>query len=115
MLHSRNYEIALTSWIAPFDDPISLLERYRSPLCPKNFSAWDSKEYQNLFQELEKSFSKEERKMLFDQAERLIAADLPIAPLYHWNSLTLAKPRVEMGIVTPSGGIRFETFSVTPE
>ena len=49
-LHRRGHQIALSSWIAQFHDPISILDRYRLPANPKNFAGWENPLYTALLE-----------------------------------------------------------------
>lgn len=110
-LYQKNYQMAITSWIAQFEDPISLLERYAQKNHSKNFSDWQSLEYQKL---LESSYlvKEELRKKLFEEAEEILAQELPFAPLYHFSSATIYQDGVIPGGSTPSGAILFEKFQI---
>ena len=43
-------------------------------------------------------------------AEAILVEELPILPLYHWASPSLAHPRLKAIPTTPSGGVLFEQF-----
>ncbi|HLB53411.1 MAG TPA: peptide ABC transporter substrate-binding protein [Chlamydiales bacterium] len=111
-LYQRDYQMALSSWIAQFDDPMSLLERYRLASHQKNFAGWESKHYQHLIEEAGFSLDEKKRGELFQQAEELLAEELPFAPLYHWSSPTLYHEHIIPGGTTPAGGILFERFDL---
>jgi len=109
-LQSRDYQIALAAWIAQFDDPISLLERFKDEKNLKNYPGWLNPEYARLIDE---AGSSNEREALFEQAEALFANEMPLTPIYHWSSPALASPCIESIPTTPSGGILFERFKLT--
>ncbi len=104
-LQNRDYQIALSLWIAQFDDPVSILERFKDPTNLKNFPGWENLEYSQL---LTSAATSEMRAQILQQAEALLAKELPLAPLYHWRSPALYGPRIKSIGTTPSGGVLFE-------
>ena len=111
-LHRRDFQIALGAWISQFHDPINILERYRLPQNQKNYAGWENAQYSALLEQAAVEIDSVKRFKLLMQAEELFAEELPVAPLYHWASPSLANPRLKEIASTPSGGILFERFSV---
>ncbi|MGB7979147.1 MAG: peptide ABC transporter substrate-binding protein [Chlamydiales bacterium] len=108
-LQAKTYLLSLASWIAPFDDPISLLDRFRDRTHLKNYPGWERTEYNRLLNEAAVAISSVRTGLLME-AEELLVRDTPLAPIYHWSSPALCSPRVKQIAVTPSGGILFEKF-----
>lgn len=106
-LQNKDYAIALTSWIAQFDDPMSLLERFKDRANLKNYPGWEDECYSTLLSEASRS---KERGKLLQKAEAILIEEMPIAPLYHWSSPVIASPRIEKIASSPCGGILFERF-----
>lgn len=111
-LQSRDYQFSLASWIAQFDDPISILERFKDKTNLKNYPGWEDENFANLLRKAGESTIRGE---LLEEAESLLAAQLPLTPIYHWSSPTLCGPRIESVPTTPSGGILFERFKLSRE
>ncbi len=107
-LHRRNYQVALANWVAQYQDPINILERFKDPKSAKNYPAWDDPEYASLIDQIQNAFDLEERNQLIEKAEDLIAERLPLLPIYHWYSPNLTHPRVRNLCTIPTGGILFE-------
>ena len=110
-LHRKEYQIALGNWIAQFHDPVNILERYRLPANQKNFAGWENDRYQALLDKAASELNPSARLELLAQAEEIFADELPIMPLYHWSSPSIAHPRLKETGSTPSGGVLFEKFS----
>ncbi len=106
-LQARDYQIALAFWIAQFDDPISILERFKEPTHLKNYPGWNDPLYRELLTEASTS---PRRKEILQEAEALLVDQMPLTPLYHWSSPAIASPRIEAIGTTPSGGILFDQF-----
>ena len=103
-IYAKNYQMALSSWIAQFLDPVNLLERFRDCDCQKNYPGWSS--------DLYKEALDEDR---FALLEEILNEEAPLIPLYHWNSPMLIHPRVQGLKTTSVGGILFENCSILPE
>lgn len=112
-LYAKDYEIAITSWIAQFHDPINLLERFKDPTHSKNYPGWSSSNYQNLLHEIAIS-NGPLRRQLIQEAEKILEEANIIIPLYHWKSPTLLQSRVQGLEVTDSGGILIEKCRLEP-
>jgi oligopeptide transport system substrate-binding protein len=106
-LQSRDYQISLASWIAQFDDPVSILDRFKDKANLKNYVGWENAAYSEL---LTQAASSPERIALLKQAEALLAAEMPVASIYHWRSPALCSPCVSSVGTTPCGGVLFESF-----
>jgi oligopeptide transport system substrate-binding protein len=86
------------------------LERYRLKSNQKNFAGWENPHYQDLLEAAASVQDPEVRFHLLAEAEAILAEELPILPLYHWASPSLANPRLKTIPTTPSGGVLFEQF-----
>ncbi len=108
-LQTRDYEMALSAWIAQFDDPISILERFKEKENLKNYPGWDNSLYRQLLNEANRSKFRSE---ILAKAEKLLADEMPITPIYHWSSPAIASPRIETVETSSCGGILFERFKL---
>jgi oligopeptide transport system substrate-binding protein len=107
-LHKRNYDIALTSWIAQYSDPINILERFKSRSNAKNYCSWEDPAFVALLALAQETQNPVERMEILEKAEELLAEQVPFIPLYHWSNPTLSQPRVQNLQTTPGGGVLFE-------
>jgi oligopeptide transport system substrate-binding protein len=107
-LHRREYQVALAYWIAQYNDPMNILERFQDGNSPKNYSAWDRPRFKQLINEARSTADEKKRAELFSLAEAMLIEEMPIAPLYHWSNPVLCNPRLQNLYVTPSGGVLFE-------
>jgi oligopeptide transport system substrate-binding protein len=108
ILHARKYEVAIANWVAQYHDPANILERFKTPTNAKNYPAWNHPQYAHLIQQLQQEFEPQKRRPLIEQAEDLLAQELPILPIYHWSSPSLCSQRLQNMQTTPSGGVLFE-------
>ncbi len=107
-LHRREYQIALANWVAQYQDPINILERFKDPKNAKNYPGWNDSEFASLIDRIQSALDLDERNQRIEQAEDLIAERLPLLPIYHWYSPNLTHPRVHNLCTIPSGGVLFE-------
>lgn len=110
-IQQGTHQIAITSWIAQYHDPLNLLERFKD-LHFKNPTGWTSSRYQTLLEKSTETSQEEHRRALFLQAEEILAQEVPIAPLYHWTNPSLQHPRIEFLPFTANGGILFEKIKI---
>ncbi|EKE08528.1 MAG: hypothetical protein ACD_17C00118G0004 [uncultured bacterium] len=111
-LQTRDYHISLASWIAQFDDPISLLSRFKDSQNLKNYPGWEDNFYTRL---LTLSNTSDNRKEILAQAELLFKEAMPLSPIYHWNSPAICSPRIAFIATTPCGGVLFERFRLNAQ
>lgn len=106
-LQTRDYQISFASWIAQFNDPVSILDRFRSKEHLKNYPGWENLKYIEL---LEKAAHSLDRKKLLNQAERLLVDEMPLTPIYHWSSPVIKSLDLKETPSSSCGGILFERF-----
>jgi oligopeptide transport system substrate-binding protein len=111
-VEGETYQAALFAWSADYADPLSLLERFRLPTDAKNYCRWHSAAFNALLDSSSEEVDPDKRMALLEEAEGLLMADMPIAPLFHWNFSLLIQPRVKDFSMDPLGTVRFEKISV---
>lgn len=79
-----DYEIALGSWIADFNDPLNFLEVFKLRENGVNNTGWQREDYIDLLNRSELLRDVVERATLLSQAEAILMEDLPILPIYHF-------------------------------
>lgn len=93
-LAKRDYTLAQHVWIAQYHDPMSILERFQSKENVKNYSGWENAVYTHTL-EASSSATSEERKHLLREAEALLAEEMPVCPLYHWEMHYIVRPGLQ--------------------
>lgn len=127
-LQAKDYKIALASWVAQFEDPLSILDRFKYANHLKNYPGWENPRYLELLTQAEHTYiSHNEMKMndqethfngvkiregLLEKAEQLLAEELPLTPIYHSNSAALCNHRIKKIATSYCGGILFERFEM---
>lgn len=108
LLKGRNYQIAQSFWIAQYRDPFNIFERFKYKENVKNYPNWQNEKYIALLKQSCEARSDKERFELLDQAEAIFIDEMPIAPIFHWNSAYIAKPYVKSIGIAPIGNGFFE-------
>ncbi len=94
LLENRIFEIAFGSLIATYHDPMSILERFKYSNNPKNYPGWESSQYVALLNSSEEPSLIEKRSNILEEAEEVLVEEMPITPLYHWNSSIMTQERI---------------------
>ncbi len=115
LLYKKNYELALTFWIAQFGDPINILERFVEASNAKNYPGWSHPTFVRLVQQSTLTQEYVERLELIEAAEGFLLDEMPFAPIYHWSSASLAHPKIKDLKATPCGGVLFEYCKIQPD
>lgn len=108
-LQTKDYQISLASWIAQFDDPMSILARFKDKNSLKNYPGWEDGSYQEL---LEKANTSPNRKEMLAEAEKIFFLEMPLSPIFHWSSPAICSSKIESIATTPCGGVLFERFKL---
>ena len=108
MLHSRAFHVAISNWVAQYHDPINILERFKNSSNPKNYAAWDNQDYSMMIDFATEISDGDQRQLMIELAEDILADALPILPIYHWSNPSLCSSRLRNIHTTPSGGVLFE-------
>jgi len=88
------YDMLLSSWIPDYEDPSAFLEIWRGDDAD-NFTGWSSADYDSLLFSAARTQEPQARSALYQRAERLLLADAPVIPLYHYTHAFLMRPSVK--------------------
>ena len=90
---SGAYDLLRSSLIADYADPSAFLETWRGN-SGNNFTGWSNADYDALLLAAERTADAEARNALYAKAERLLLADAPVIPLYHYTHVFLIRRSV---------------------
>jgi oligopeptide transport system substrate-binding protein len=107
-LKKKDFQVAEFSWVAQYNDPMNIFERFKLKNNSKNYPGWENSTYINLLNSSQHSCSKEERLEILERAEDLFIEEMPLTCLYHWNSNYLMQPYVKGFYMSPIGSIHWE-------
>lgn len=91
--HSGNYDIARDGWIGDYMDPSTFLELHMS-IGTNNHTFWANDQYDAYVREAAASLDKAKRYQLYQQAEKIMLDEAPLAPLYTYTREILLNKRV---------------------
>jgi oligopeptide transport system substrate-binding protein len=103
-LDQKDYQIALGSWIADYNDGENFLEIFKTKTSSNNNTQWESDEYLTLL-ESAKNLEGEERESKLFHCESILMRDLPIIPLYHFSAHYVKNPRLQGERLSSIGNI----------
>jgi oligopeptide transport system substrate-binding protein len=94
-LSNKDYQIGLIYWLAQYNDPMSLLERFSTSDIQKNFSGWTSERFQQLISLSCDINNRNERLKVLREAEEALIEEMPIAPLFYIRYAYLINPKLK--------------------
>ena len=92
-LTRRDFQIGFMSWVGDYIDPNTFLGLMTSD-SGNNRTNWSNQEYDRLIERAGRTSDQTSRFALFAEAERILANEQPIAPLWHLNRTYLLHPAV---------------------
>lgn len=115
LLKVRNYQIGQTFWMAQYQDPMNIFERFKFRDNVKNYANWENQEYIFVLNQSSKATTNEERNLLLEKAEQIFIDEMPIAPIYHWNTAYVSKPYVKSFDIAGLGNGFFDRIYIDIE
>ncbi|MDV6251896.1 peptide ABC transporter substrate-binding protein [Vibrio sp. EA2] len=88
-----NFDVMRASWCGDYNEASTFLSLLRSE-SSGNFARYNSKEYDQAMDNALVTTDDKKRQEYYDEAEKLIAADVPIAPIYYYMQARLVRPNV---------------------
>jgi len=107
-LSRSDFQLAASSWIADFSDPINFLAVFRYKKGCSNGTGWENEEYAKLLFASEIALTPEERMMHLRQSEELLMEEMPILPIFYYTMLYLQNKKVQGVLLTSMGAIDFK-------
>ena len=102
-LNARTFQsFAGMGWQADYPDPENFLDVNFHSKSPLNHTGYNNVNVDTLLEDARIKQSWEERKLLYNEAEKIIVQDAPIIPLWHsGENMVLIKPHVKGYLLTP--------------
>ncbi|TBT11638.1 oligopeptide ABC transporter substrate-binding protein OppA [Vibrio parahaemolyticus] len=88
-----NFDVMRASWCGDYNEASTFLSLLRSG-SSGNFARYSSQAYDNAMNSALAATDEKARQGFYDQAEQLLAADMPIAPIYYYMQARLVRPTV---------------------
>jgi len=93
-LRQRNFQTALVSWIADYDDPMTFLGLFRSDTGAQNYGDYRSGAFDALLSAADTTADARARAAILARAEQVLLDDAGVAPVYFSVSRALVNPKV---------------------
>ena len=91
---------------------MSIFERFKFKKNGKNYPAWENREYIQLLDQSAHDITPEIRAATFARAEALLLDEMPLAPLYHWQTSFMLSDRFTCDDFEPHGSFDFARLMV---
>ncbi len=91
---SGNFIIARSSFLPDYNDPYNYLESFQSDHS-MNQTGWKDKKYDQLIEKARGETEDAKRMEYFHQAEKRLFEEMPLFPIYYYNSVVLKQPNVK--------------------
>ena len=88
------FEICRAGWIGDYNDANTFLELLKGNVGPLNPAGYANPRYDALMAKAETATDMARRAGLMQEAERLMLADMPIVPIYHYTTQHLVTAAV---------------------
>lgn len=89
-----HYDVSRKAWIADYLDPSNFYELLLS-YGGNNDTGWKNAEYDKLVEGAQREQDPQKRFELFEQANKIIADEMPVAPLYFMSDINLVRTNVK--------------------
>lgn len=107
------WDVARLAWVADYNDASNFLATFRSNSI-NNDEAYANASFDGLLDRAGSTPDEGARRDVLENAERLLLAEYPIAPLYHYVSKRLVKPYVSGVEPTPTDRVPSKAISMRP-
>lgn len=91
---NKDYDVSRKAWIADYLDPSNFYDLLLS-YGGNNDTGWKSAEYDALVEEAQHELDTTKRWALYEQANKILSDEMPIAPLYFMSDINLIRPNVK--------------------
>ncbi|RKN86909.1 peptide ABC transporter substrate-binding protein [Paenibacillus ginsengarvi] len=101
-----NFQIARAGWGADYNDPMTYIDLLQTG-GGNNNSKYSNPEYDKLIKDTYGTSDQGKRMKTMAQAEKMMIADMPIAPIYYYTGIWAQKPYVKNVFVDYKGDVDF--------
>lgn len=91
---SDKFNLIRFGWVGDYLDPNAFFEIFTS-YSGNNISGWKNAEYDDYIKLADNTTDPEKRLEIFDKAENLLMKELPVLPIFFWNSAYLVNQSVK--------------------
>ncbi|MBF5060145.1 peptide ABC transporter substrate-binding protein [Candidatus Neptunochlamydia vexilliferae] len=107
-ISKKDYTLALSDWLADFNDPINFLEVFKTKHCGTNNTNWESLRYYELLEASLDYTDIEARKEFLRKSEAIIMDEMPVIPIFYFTMLYVQDDHLKDVVLTTMGNIDFK-------
>ncbi|CAM0116720.1 peptide ABC transporter substrate-binding protein [Rhabdochlamydiaceae symbiont of Dictyostelium giganteum] len=104
----KHFQIAASSWVADYSDPLNFLEIFKFKNGGSNNTGWENKRYKTLLDQALHAVDLKQRQHIFQECESILREEMPIIPIFHYTLIYLCNPKIHQVVVSNLGGIDFK-------
>ncbi|MBP7074929.1 MAG: peptide ABC transporter substrate-binding protein [Rhabdochlamydiaceae bacterium] len=93
-------QLALVQWVSKIDDPIYVLNGFKTADLEINFSKWENVEFRCLLDECEMEVNPFQRSALLSKAEKILCREMPMIPLCYQSAQALVRKNLQVSYQT---------------
>lgn len=108
----KDFQVGQAIWIAQFDDPINILERFKYKNQGKNYPGFEDEAFIHLLEASYLTSLDQERELLFKEAEKILMDQCPLTVLYHWENQFIYNKNVKLPTPGYDGVFSFSDISL---
>jgi oligopeptide transport system substrate-binding protein len=108
-ISNKNFELAISSWLADFNDPVNFLEIFKTKNGGTNNTGWENPEYTALLNESSATKDLLLRKELLRKSEELLISEMPIIPIFHYSMLYMLPKELKGVVLSSLGNLDFSS------
>ncbi|MBS0585529.1 MAG: peptide ABC transporter substrate-binding protein [Verrucomicrobia bacterium] len=105
--YQRDYQFGQIFLVVQFNDQMDVFQRFKEPINPKNYPGWSNPLYGELLEKSCKTSSEAERFLLLEEAEELLATEMPLSCVFHWNGVFMQQPYLKDSYMSPIGSVHW--------
>jgi oligopeptide transport system substrate-binding protein len=90
----KNFDVARAAWIGDYVDPYTFLQMFLSTAGDQNDAGYNNKTYDDALAQAQKTVDQPARMKILQQSESTFLQDIPIIPIYHYNTKHLVSAKV---------------------
>lgn len=111
-LSKQDYQLASSSWIADFSDPINFLDVFRYKKGSSNNTNWENAHYAELLHRSSTEVNPNKRMELLKESETALIEEMPILPIFYYTMLYLQQPHLKDVVLSSMGVVDFKWAAV---
>lgn len=108
LVSKGQFQLALSSWIADYNDAFNFLEVFAQAKRGSNYTGWEDTHYSELLRLSSCLIGKEERRDTLAQCEKILIEAMPAIPIFTFTFLSLRDPRLSGVCLNPAGQLDFK-------